>query len=239
MKTDKANLTAQRAFTLIELLVVISIIGVIASMTLVVAGSVAKNKKISVARSELETIQLALDNYKAKYGVYPPGNKNATTIYQPTSNDRAQFSQLYFELSGTKAATIAGVNYFVTLDDRFQIKVVDVNPAYGVGGFINCTKGGGEDVAAAKNFLPGLTPNQFDDQVTNNGVRTTALVTSVDGPDDNYKPLGAVGLNPIRYVYPGTNNVGSYDLWVQLQISGKKYLVNNWSKAVQVNSTMP
>ena len=237
MKTDKANFSTQRAFTLIELLVVISIIGVLAAMTLVVAGAVSKNKKISVAKGELAAIESALDNYKAKYGVYPPSNQNGVNTYSLTGNDRAQFSQLYYELTGTKSTTIGGVNYFVTLDDRYQIKAADVSLAYGVGGFVNCTKGGGDDAAAAKNFMASLTPKQFNDQVINNNARTTALVTSVNGPDDNYKPLGASDLNPIRYVYPGTNNVGSYDLWVQLQISGKKYLVCNWSKAAQVNAT--
>ena len=241
MKTDKANLSTQRAFTLIELLVVISIIGVIAGMTLVVAGSVGKSRKISVVKGELEAIASALDNYKAKYGVYPPSNKNAAAIgYTP-----ALLSQLYYELSGT---TNTGVN-FMTLDSSASIPVnnsgKDVKAAYGVGGFINCSKGGGEDVAAAKNFLPSISQKQLYRSWTNpgpNGADTTILVTSVGGPDDNYNPLSAVSgssPNPIRYAYPGTNNVGSYDLWVQLQISGKKYLVCNWSKSVQVNSTMP
>ncbi len=240
MKTDKANLSTQQAFTLIELLVVISIIGVIAGMTLVVAGSVGKTKKISVAKGELAAIESALDNYKAKYGVYPPSNQNLPGFY--ASKDRALFSQLYYELSGTTKTAIGGVDYFVTLDGSSQIKVTDVTSAYGVGGFLNSTKGGGEDVASAKNFLLSLNSKQVNNMVTNPPpVSTTVLVTSVGGPDDNYLPfgVGASGINPIRYVYPGTNNVGSYDLWVQLQISGKKYLVCNWSKSVQVNSTMP
>ena len=246
MKTDQANLSTQRAFTLIELLVVISIISVIAGMTLVVAGSVGKTRKISVVKGELAAIESALDNYKAKYGVYPPSNQNGVNTYSLTGNDRSQLSQLYYELVGT---TNTGISFMVlTLDDNSTISTSPANlvsKAYGVGGFVNCSKhgGGGEDTALAKNFLPSLTSKQIDTYVTNvNGVdriRTTALITSVGGPDDNYKPLAASGLNPIRYVYPGTNNVGSYDLWVQLQISGKKYLVCNWSKSVQVNSPMP
>ena len=238
MKTVKAKFTTQRAFTLIELLVVISIIGVLAGMTLVVAGSVAKNKKISVARSELETIQLALDNYKAKYGVYPPGNKNvAASGYTP-----ALLSQLYFELSGT---SINGAD-FTTLDGSASIPITlngkDVKAAYGVGGFINCSKGSGEDAAVAKNFLPGISHVQLARDWTNNGADTTILITSVGGPDDSYNPLNSTSSlrpNPIRYVYPGTNNVGSYDLWVQLVIKGKTNLVCNWSKSVQVNSPLP
>ncbi len=241
MKTNQSNLSTQRAFTLIELLVVISIIGVIAGMTLVVAGSVGKTRKISVVKGELAAIASALENYKAKYGVYPPSNKNtASATYTP-----AMLSQLYYELSGT---SVKGAD-FVTLDGSSSIPIndsgKDVKAAYGVGGFINCSKGGGEDVAAAKNFLPSISHNQLYVNWTNpgpNGAATTILKTSVGGPDDNYNPLSATGSdrpNPVRYVYPGTNNVGGYDLWVQLQISGKKYLVCNWSKSVQVNSTMP
>jgi prepilin-type N-terminal cleavage/methylation domain-containing protein len=230
---------SSRAFTLIELLVVISIIGIIAGFTLTAMGSINRNKKISTARGELSQIETALENYKAKYGVYPPSNQNLNSIYL-TANDRSQFSQLYYELSGT---TVNGAN-FVTLDGSSTIPIAFVTTAYGVGGFINCTKGGGEDAAAAKNFLSGLNNKQYNNPstpVTNNGVGTTVLLTSVGGPDASYLPFGpnSSGLNPIRYVCPGTNNPTSYDLWVQLQINGKKYLVCNWSKAAQVNTPYP
>ncbi len=38
-------------------------------------------------------------------------------------------------------------------------------------------------------------------------------------------------LNPFRYIYPGTNNPTSYDLWIDLRISGKTNLICNWSHA--------
>ena len=232
----KNKIQARRAFTLIELLVVISIIGVLATFTIVSVQAIAKNRKISTARGELIQIESALEDYKAKYGTYPPGNNGnyAAPVYGSMLN------QLYYELSGT---TSSGGN-FVTLDGSAQlnsstIKVADVSTAFKVGGFVNCTKGSGEEAATAKSFLPGLRPNQYFYPVTNNGIPTTILVTSVGGPDDTYKPLSAVGINPIRYQYPGTNNPNSYDLWVQLQISGKKYLVSNWSKSALVNTTYP
>jgi prepilin-type N-terminal cleavage/methylation domain-containing protein len=223
----------RHAFTLVELLVVIAIIGVLAGFTLVVSKSVGKSRKISVAKGELAQIQTALENYKATYGVYPPSNQNGVGLYTP--KDRALFSQLYYELSGTK---ISGIN-FELLNGGDQIKITDVSAAYGVGGFVNCNKGGGEDAASAKNFLPSLSSKQVDDRVTNRLVRTTMLVTSVGGPDENYQPLDASGLNPIRYVYPGVNNPGGYDLWVQLVISGKTNLVCNWSKSIQINTSHP
>jgi prepilin-type N-terminal cleavage/methylation domain-containing protein len=221
------------AFTLTELLVVISIMGVLAGFTIPVLKSAKAAQYKKAARGELEFIETALDNYKAKYGTYPPGNAlPATATYQP-----ALFSQLYYELAGTAQ----NGTYFVTLDGSAQIPVASVSTAYGagVGGFLNCTKGTGEDGLTAKNFLVGLNHKNIYSYVTNNGVPTTEIVTSVGGPDDSYQPLSAAGLNPFRYVYPGVNNPGGYDLWVQLVINGKTNLICNWSRQVQINSPLP
>jgi hypothetical protein len=51
--------------------------------------------------------------------------------------------------------------------------------------------------------------------------------------------VGIEGVNPFRYVYPGVNNPGGYDLWVQLSIYGKTYLICNWSRVVKQNSPLP
>ncbi len=221
------------AFTLIELLVVISIIGVLAGLTIPALGMIKKQQYLKTARAEMEFLETALENYKAKYGAYPPGNQlTATATYAP-----AQFNQLYYELAGT--VQINNNSAFQTLDGNSTIQSVDVNTAYKVGGFVNCTKGTGEDDLKAKNFLSGIRQKDVYSPVTNNGVATTILVTSVGGPDDNYQPLSASGLNPIRYVYPGVNNPNSYDLWVQLVISGKTNLLCNWSRSVIINSPLP
>lgn len=238
MKTTNNQLPATghwRAFTLIELLAVIAIIGVLAAFTIPVLKAAKTAQYRRVARGELEAIETALENYKAKYGVYPPSNKNsAAPDYNPPL-----LSQLYYELSGT----VRDGDYFVTLDGSSRIKAEDVKTAYGVDGFINCSRGSGEDAETARNFIANLRPNQFELRfkgfITNNLVGTTMLLTSIGGPDDNYKPLSASGLNPFRYVYPGTNNPASYDLWVQLVIGGKTNLICNWSKQVQINNPLP
>jgi prepilin-type N-terminal cleavage/methylation domain-containing protein len=230
----KSQIADFRAFTLIELLVVISIMGVIAGFTIPVLKSVKAAQQKKVARAELEHLQTALENYKAKYGAYPPSNQKAAGVYTPPIYG-SMLSQLYYELAGT---TISGTD-FVTLDGSASIPVASVNTAYGVGGFVNCTKGSGEDGAVAKNFLPSLSSKQIG-AVSNNSVANTALLaTSVGGPDIAYQPLGLSGLNPFRYVYPGVNNPGGYDLWVQLVINGQTNLICNWSRQVQINSPLP
>ncbi|HEY2328908.1 MAG TPA: prepilin-type N-terminal cleavage/methylation domain-containing protein, partial [Verrucomicrobiae bacterium] len=86
------------AFTLIELLVVISIIGVLAGLTIPVLASVKATQKKKVARGELEYLETALENYKAKYGAYPPSNQNGNYTLPVTNS---LLPQLYYELSGT------------------------------------------------------------------------------------------------------------------------------------------
>jgi prepilin-type N-terminal cleavage/methylation domain-containing protein len=234
IKNQKSKIENSPAFTLIELLVVITIIGALAAFTLPVLKSVKAAQYKKVARAELEHLETALENYKAKYGAYPPGNQMPINFYKaPVTN--SMMSQLYYELAGT---TNNG-NFYVTLDGSSTIKTKDVPTAYGVGGFVNCTKGVGEDGISAQNFLSGLSSRQINNFVSNNAVVTTMIVTSVGGPDDSYQPLAVSGLNPFRYACPGVNNPGSYDLWVQLVVGGQTNLICNWSRQVQINSPLP
>jgi hypothetical protein len=195
-------------------------------------GAVKAAQYKKVARAELEQLETALENYKAKYGAYPPSNKNpAGGSYDPLI-----LNQLYYELSGV---TRDASGDFTTLDGTATIKAQQYKDAFGVGGVENCTQGGGEDGVSAKDFLPGLKQNRFYYPVTNefNGdkVPTTVLVTSVGGPDDGYKPLGASHLNPFRYNSTNpTNNPGSYDLWIDLRISGVTNRISNWSRQPQI-----
>ena len=226
---QKSEIGNVRAFTLIELLVVISIMGILAGFTFPVLKMVKRQQYLKIARAELEQVAGALDNYKAQYGAYPPGN-GAGTIQAGLTN------QLYYELLGTTYNSTT--KYYMTLDSSATILDTAFTTAFNVGGIINCTKGSGEDAASAKSFLSGLRANRFGTSLAN-GVWVTNLVTSVKGPDENYRPLGVADVNPFRYVYPGVQNPNSYDLWVQLVISGKTNLICNWNKQVQINSPLP
>jgi prepilin-type N-terminal cleavage/methylation domain-containing protein len=216
-------------FTLVELLVVISIIGVLAALIIPLAGTVAIHKKINTAQAELQRLETGLENYKAKYGVYPPANPNSPV-----------FSPLYYELAGVTVTGSGAAMSYETLDAASTVLAAEYQGQFGVGGVVNSTKGSGEDAVYAKDFLPGLKSTEVV-LATNgdaSGVKFGYLVTSVGGPDVNSVPLIA-GQNPFRYMYPGTNNPGSYDLWIQLTIKPHKYLICNWTSQVLHDNPLP
>lgn len=67
-----------RAFTLVEILVVISLIVVLASMTFALAGPVKNSILTTKAKSQIQKISLALNEFKSKYGEYPMVENSGT-----------------------------------------------------------------------------------------------------------------------------------------------------------------
>jgi prepilin-type N-terminal cleavage/methylation domain-containing protein len=209
-------------FTLIELLVVMAIVGTLAAFIFPVLSVVKRHQYEHIAQAEMGQLAAAINAYKDAFGFYPPDNPTNSTV-----------NQLYYELSGTTNSS----GTFYPLDGSQK----GIDPAmFGVGGFVNCSKpGSGEESSGGKNFIHELNPRQTG---TYNGA--TLFVTSVGGPDATYNPLGitgTAGINPWRYKSSGTltNNPGAYELWVQLSIGGKKYLICNWNSQQQVNNPLP
>jgi prepilin-type N-terminal cleavage/methylation domain-containing protein len=230
LSTAAGRLPANRAaFTLIELLVVIAIMAVLAGFILVVVTQIKKKEYTSVAAAEMAQIEQALEDYKNQYGVYPPSNPA-----NPLTNT------LYYELSGVFATNISATPMYETLDNASTVPTADFSGAFfNVGGAINCLKAGDTESAKAKNFLPSLKANRIGIVTNFSGGLDNVLITTVRGPDSRYTPVNTPDVNPFRYVYPGTNNPNSYDLWVQLVFSGRTNLVCNWTKAVIINSPLP
>jgi prepilin-type N-terminal cleavage/methylation domain-containing protein len=220
----------RHAFTLIELLAVIAVIAIIAAFLVPLGASVKRHAIINRAQAELAQLETAIDRYHAAYGFYPPDN--------PGNPGNPLTNQLYYELEGT---IYDSNKLFTTLDGRMKISTINVAAAFGISGFMNCTKpGAGEETRAAQTFLPDLKPNQTA-TVNVGGVAITNLVSSVGGPLPAYQPMGIPGVNPWRYNSSSpTNNPGAYDLWVQIVIQpGQTNLICNWKKQPQINSPLP
>jgi prepilin-type N-terminal cleavage/methylation domain-containing protein len=233
MKTVGTKTNFRRAFTLIELLAVITIIGVLAAFLVPTIGAVKRHELISKTQAEMAQVETAIERYKSAYGFYPPDSTETL--------NNVPITQLYYELLGTTNND----GTYQTLDGNAPISAGLVTTAFGanVGGFINCSKtNADESTEQARNFLPDLRPNQISSNITNNNVQVTLLLGSVGGPDTSYDPLNlhVQGINPWRYnSHSPTNNPGSYDLWIQLSIAGKKYLICNWSRQPQINNPLP
>ena len=211
------------AFTLIELLVVIAIIAILAALIFPVTGAVNRVKIKTKARAELAQVQLAIDNYKAKLGHYPPDNPGNPSV-----------NPLYFELLGTTNTGTATAPLYVTLDGSARIAGSALKTDLGrVSGFVNCTPaGGGDEGRFATPFITGLKPGQIAALPADPNVKF--LVCSIPWPQMSppYNPLPAIpGANPFRYNSSNpTNNPGTYDLWVDVMVGGQTNRISNWNK---------
>ena len=92
----------QSAFTLIELLAVITIIGILAGLTLGAAGAVRRHGATSTAKAEVAALQAACDRYYVDNSAYPIGTASPTTVTAP-----ADATALFTNLLGSATLTAA------------------------------------------------------------------------------------------------------------------------------------
>ncbi len=62
---------SRKGFTLIEVLIVVAIIGILTAILVVNYNEARKNSRDKVRKSDLKSLQLALELYKAQNGQYP------------------------------------------------------------------------------------------------------------------------------------------------------------------------
>jgi type II secretory pathway pseudopilin PulG len=122
-KAGHPSFARQRAFTILELLIVISIIIILAGLTIATMGYVQRKGGRSRAEAEIAAMSAAMESYKADNGVYPRDSANNTTdtlnarqhidatqqVYQDAS------LYLFTQLSGLKSdqTALAGAkSYF-------------------------------------------------------------------------------------------------------------------------------
>ena len=129
----------KRAFTLVEILVVISIIAVLAALT-VGLYSVVRDKTVeSTILAEMEQVKLALQSYKEKHGNFPPSYPPPPPypLSGPANN------KLYYYLSG-EAELVRHLGAQFRTNSPTAIR--DARMEKGI-----------------KNFLPDLKEEQFDE----------------------------------------------------------------------------
>lgn len=70
-----------RGFTLIELMIVIVILGILAGIVIFAVGGITDRGSVAACKTDLKTIEVAVEAYYAKHGAFAPNLK-------PTLTDR-------------------------------------------------------------------------------------------------------------------------------------------------------
>jgi len=97
----------QSAFTLIELLAVITVIGILAGLTLGAAGAVRRHGATSTAKAEVAALQAACDRFYADNNTYPFNtNVSPSSSFAPASYTNAG-QALFTNLVGSATLTAA------------------------------------------------------------------------------------------------------------------------------------
>ena len=98
---------SRAAFTLIELLAVITIIGILAGLTLGAAGAVRRHGAASTAKAEVAALQAACDRYFADNNLYPLNTSvNPASSVAPTGYTAAG-QTLFTNLVGSATLSAA------------------------------------------------------------------------------------------------------------------------------------
>ena len=210
----------RRAFTLVELLVVMAVIATLAALLFPAVGAIKRMGVIKKTRAQLGKVVMAVEAYKAQHGHYPPDNP-----------DNPAVNQLFYELAGTTNLTDS-----IFLTEGGQ-GITNMTTFFGnkVTGFVNVSRGSGDEAQRAKSHLIGMRPDQYLEVANLTGVGTVLGVPD-KGPFMLNEASGGAGrsINPWRYVVTGvTNNPNHFDLWVDVTLGGKTNRISNWSETPQ------
>jgi prepilin-type N-terminal cleavage/methylation domain-containing protein len=113
MKSTRFKIRSQaRAFTLVEMLIVVTIISLLAALTLGGYTYAMRASKRRTTTATFETIKLALERYNVDFGEYPQPNNSGQMVQFPPgrySYDVSGAACLYQALTGDGFDQIKGV----------------------------------------------------------------------------------------------------------------------------------
>lgn len=209
-----------------ELLIVISIIAILAALIFPVAAAIKNKAALNKAKVELTNLIRAIEQYKLKFGYYPPD-------HTPSTGLNPIYNTLYFELAGSERTGLAGNYTYTTLDGAAKVTEADCLSQLGTSAILNAKKSGDEEAKPAEKFLTEIKPGQYYEYTI--GASTIRLLKcSVPWPEKAVAVIpGVPAVNPFRYVKNGTNNQGGFDLWVDVVVGGKTNRISNWSSAAE------
>lgn len=235
----------RRAFTLLELLTVIGIIGLLAGLVVGLAPLAGARMRESRMKAELNDLVTAIENYKARFGIYPPDN------YDPVRRTvNPVLNPLYYELSGlvvTNDVNLPDGGRFVSADDgAVLLHTRTVNNYFNREGFVNSATGDKRRRLLRHKFKESqhaviYTSAAEGGKTENLEVLAVGFSTDVLGRrgsgypwplNRNPQPVPILpGLNPWRYVSTNpTNNPGTFDLWAEIVVRGQIKTFGNWKQ---------
>jgi len=97
----------ESGFTLIELMIVIVILGVLAGIVIFAVGGIADNGNVAACKSDVKTVSVAVEAYKAKHGVFP------NDLDPSLTTDPDKFLRPQVGLAGSTLANASG-GYTIT-----------------------------------------------------------------------------------------------------------------------------
>lgn len=113
MKSTRLSFRSRaRAFTLVEMLIVVTIISLLAALTMGGYTYAMRSSKRRLTTGTFEAIKLALERYNTEFGEYPqPANSNQMVQFPPgvATYDTSGASCLYQALTGDGYDQIKGV----------------------------------------------------------------------------------------------------------------------------------
>jgi len=138
MKTARFTIAGRaRAFTLLEMLTVITIISLLAALTMGAYTYAMRKSKRDRTVGTFESIKLALERYNVEFGEYPQPNATGQMVVFPPGNKNA------YDISGAACLYQA-----LTGDGYDQIKGVTSNSASAAGGSAGASSDGKVEGAA-------------------------------------------------------------------------------------------
>jgi len=178
------------------------------------APATSKKMRKSRVKSDLHQIETAIENYKAKFGVYPPDNQTVV----PNSQSHYPFpNQLLYELTGCAYQKPAGP--FECVFNNTTLSTSDLTKVLNTDGIQNSS----DDRKEVRSFFKELKATQVG-KYTTTGVDIYMLKVPFPGPDGATNYWKYVSKNP-------TNNTQTFDLWAEIVVGGTTNLIGNWSGA--------